>query len=482
MTKRFAIIGAGMSGILAAIKLREAGHENVRIFEKADEIGGTWRDNVYPGLNCDVPAHCYTYEFAPNPEWSALNVSGPEIQEYFKKVVADYNIRPLISFNAEVKRMVWSDGHWDMELSNGESHHADIVIGATGVLHHPRWPDIAGLDSFAGTAMHTARWDNSVDLSGKRIGIIGNGSTGVQMATALGKAGHEIKHFQRSPQWIMPIPAQEYSEAEKAAFRADRAAIDAIRYDEEYWFRVRRFTTAIANPDSLEMAEIEDFCRSNLEQSVVDPILRAKLTPDYRAACKRLIYSPDYYQAAQLPNVETIVGEIERIVPEGIVMEDGTLHEVDILAIATGYHSDRFLRPIEIKGQNGADLEAAWAERCVAYYAIMIPDFPNLFMLNGPTSPVGNFSLIDIAEKQWDYIEQLLAPLLTENAKAVTVTDEALATYEKKRVTAAKNSIFGSGCTSWYLDSTGVPITWPWDYQAFEDAMAKPELEAFEFS
>ncbi len=478
--KRFLIIGAGMAGILAAIKLREAGHRNIVIYEKADRIGGTWRDNRYPGLTCDVPAHAYTYQFAPNPEWSAYLVGGKEIQAYFEKVVDDYGIRPLIRFNAEIVRMEWKDDQWDVESADGEVDHAHAVIAATGVLHHPKWPEIKGLESFAGNAMHTAQWDERVWLAGKRIGIIGNGSTGVQMAVALGKAGHEIVHFQRSPQWMMPYPNFEYSDEDKARFRASLDAINEIRYDPTYESNVQRFTTGVTDIDGPEMQAIEDICRDWLEQAVVDPVLREKLRPNYRAACKRLIYSLDYYGVAQQPNVETIVCGIDEIVPEGVIDNEGVLHKLDVLALATGFHTDRFIRPISVKGLGGRDIEEAWAERCQAYMAISVPDFPNFFLMNGPSSPVGNFSLIDVAEKQWTYIAQLLARVSDSNARGIVASHAAHVAYEERRIKAAKASIFGSGCTSWYLDGTGVPITWPWDYAAFGEAMAKPDFDAFE--
>lgn len=478
--KRFAVIGAGMAGILAAIKLKEAGHIQVAVYEKADRIGGTWRDNRYPGLTCDVPAHAYTYEFAPNPEWSAYLVGGPEIQAYFEKVVDDYGIRPLIRFSSEIVRMQWTNDCWELETAGGTIDHAHVVIVATGVLHHPKMPDIKGLSSFAGIAMHTARWDETVSLDGKRIGIIGNGSTGVQMATALGKSGHDIVHFQRSPQWMMPYPNYDYTEEQKAEFRRSLDAINAIRYDPTYEANVQRFTTGVTDIDGPEMKAIEDICRDWLEQAVTDPVLREKLRPNYRAACKRLIYSFDYYAVAQQPNVETIVCGIDEIVPEGVRDNDGVLHRIDVLALATGFQTDRFIRPTRVIGMGGRDLEDAWSVRCNAYMAISIPDFPNLFLMNGPSSPVGNFSLIDVAEKQWTYIEQLLNRVAEGNAKGIVASKSAHASYEDRRIKAAKASIFGSGCTSWYLDATGVPITWPWDYKAFADAMAKPDFEAFE--
>jgi cation diffusion facilitator CzcD-associated flavoprotein CzcO len=481
MDKKFAIIGAGMSGILCAIKLKEAGHKHVTVYEKADRIGGTWRDNRYPGLTCDVPAHAYTYDFAPNPEWSAYLVGGDEIQAYFEKVVDDYGIRPLIRFNSEITRMEWKDDVWEIETADGTVDHAHATIMATGVLHHPKTPDIPGLSSFAGRAMHTAQWDVDYPLDGKRIGIIGNGSTGIQMAVELGgRRDLDLVHFQRSPQWMMPYPNFEYTEEDKERFRSSLDAINAIRYDETYWANIRRFTTGITDIDGPEMQSIEEICRNWLEQAVVDPVLREKLRPSYRAACKRLIYSFDYYGVAQQPNVETVVCGIREIVPEGVIDNEGVLHKLDVLALATGFHTDRFVRPISVKGVGGRDIEDAWAERCAAYMAISIPDFPNFFLFNGPSSPVGNFSLIDVAERQWTYVEQLLDRVSNSNARGIMASKPAFADYEDRRIKAAKATIFGSGCTSWYLDKTGVPITWPWDYDAFANAMKAPDFDAYE--
>jgi len=479
---RFIILGAGMSGILAAIKLRMAGHTDIAVYEKSDRIGGTWRDNSYPGLSCDVPAHAYTYEFAPNPEWSGYFAPGPEVQAYFEKVVADFQVMPIINFNSEVIRCTWRDasGDWQVETADGRIAEAEFIIAATGVLHHPKIPDIAGLDDFKGVKFHSARWDHKVPLEGKKIGVIGNGSTGVQLVTALAKRGLDVVHFQRSPQWIMPVVQFAYTEAEKTVFRQSRAAIDAIRYDSVYFGNIQRFTKGVIDIDSPMMKEIEDYCLMNLEQSVRDPGLREKLRPTYRAACKRLIYSPDYYEAAQRPNLLTITSGIDKVLPGGIRDKDGAVHDLDLIALCTGFHSDRFVRPINVEGRRGATLESAWKERCNGYYAISIPDFPNFFMLNGPTSPVGNFSLIDIAERQWAYIEQLISRVADDNARGIAATATALADYEDRRITAAKATIFGSGCTSWYLDAHGIPITWPWDYDTFAQVMAKPDFEAFE--
>ncbi len=473
---RCLIVGAGMSGLLAAIRLREAGHDDIVILEKADRIGGTWRDNRYPGLTCDVPAHAYTYSFAPNPEWSRFYAGADEIRAYFEKVARDHGIMDLIRFNREVTDLSWAGDEWRAETAISEVFQADVAIVASGVLHHPRMPDIEGLESFTGTAMHTARWDDSVPLDRQRIGVIGCGSTGVQMVCALADRAARLVHFQRNPQWIMPVPDFAYTDEDRAAFRADPALIDAIRYDPEYESNVQRFTMGIVDPDSDAMHAIEDLCLANLEQNVADPSLREQLRPNYRAACKRLIYSPNYYERVQRPAVLVETGAIARIVPNGVEMRDGMVHELDVLALATGFHSDRFIRPTTVRGRDGVSLEDVWATRANAYMAITLPDFPNLFFLNGPTSPVGNFSLIDVAERQWQFVDRLLNEIVTGQCDEISASHAAMAAYEQRRIAAAKRTIFASGCTSWYLDAEGVPMTWPWSYQAFADAMANPVM------
>ena len=481
---RYAIVGGGMAGMLAAIKLKERGETNFTVFEKAGALGGTWRENRYPGLTCDVPAHCYTYSFAPHADWSAFYAGGPEVNAYFQKVAKEYGILPWVRFHAEVTGCRWDDARmtWHVTVNGSEEHEVDVLVVASGVLHHPNTPKIPGLDTFAGKAFHSARWDDSAVLDGTKVGIIGNGSTGIQIVTALWDRSEKVVSFQRSPQWVMPVPQFEYTDEERAAFRNDVALIDAIRNDEQYWSNIIRFCNGLKDIDGPEMKAIEDICREHFEDSVKDPALREKLRPNYRAACKRLIYSWQYYDCVQKPNVYVETGEIERVEPEGVRMQDGTFHPLDVLVLATGFKADQFIRPAVVTGKGGVKLDDFWAVRPTAHYAVAMPDFPNLFMLNGPTGPVGNFSLIDIAERQWTYIDQLLEPLRMGNAKAVEPNRAAFEDYEERRIDAAKKTIFGSGCTSWYLDKTGIPASWPWGYQDFADAMAKPVMEEFEFA
>ena len=476
---RYAIIGAGMAGMLAAIKLLERGCRDLIVYEKGHTIGGTWRENTYPGLTCDVPSHSYTYSFELNPDWTRTQPPGHEVQAYFERVKEKYGLENWITFNEEVVSCIYQHGGWQLQTASGRQDSADAVIAATGVLHHPRYPDISGIDVFQGAIFHSAEWDHSTPLDGQRIAIIGTGSTGVQLVSALSARASALTHFQRSPQWIMPVEDRAYTTHELARFKNNPDVLQSLHYDEDLESNIERFTAAITNPDSEAMKEIETIVADFLEMVVTDADLREKIRPDYRAACKRLIYSPNFYQTIQRDNVEVLVENVTRIEAKGIRAADGRLREFDVIVLATGYKPHEFMRPMNVVGRNGTALNDVWQDKPVAYLAISIPDFPNFFMLNGPNGPVGNFSLIEIAECQWAYIEQLLAELETGNCQEISATQQAMAEYETARVEQAKKTIFASGCSSWYLDSKGIPATWPWTRRDFKAAMQRPDLSHF---
>lgn len=481
---RYIIIGAGMAGLLAGIKLKEAGETDFVIFEKGNAIGGTWRDNRYPGLACDTPAHSYTYSFAPYPDWKANYSAGPDIRGYFEKVAADYGMMDYVRLNSEVTGCRFDEARsiWRVTLADGETREADVVIAASGVLHHPNIPHFDGIETFKGKWFHSARWDDTAVVDGTRVAVIGSGSTGVQIASALSERSAKLVHLQRSPQWILPTEYFQYTDEQREEFRRNPDLIEAIRNSNEYWDLIHNWTAAIIDSDSDAMHQIEEACRLNLENSVKDPVLREKLRPNYRAACKRLVISWNYYDAVQKPNVVVETGAIDRIEPDGVRMKDGTLHEVDVLVLATGFKADSFIRPAVVTGRGGVSLDALWSKRPTAYYAVTIPGMPNFFMLNGPTGPVGNFPLIDIAEREWGYIEQFLDKLRSGEARTVEPTSEAHAAYEERRLEASKRTIFASGCKSWYLDSEGIPTTWPWGYETFGDVMRNPRFEDYHFA
>jgi cation diffusion facilitator CzcD-associated flavoprotein CzcO len=476
---RFIIIGAGMSGILSAIKLQEAGIDNFTIYEKADRLGGTWRENTYAGIACDVPSHLYSYSFAPNPEWSHRFSEGSEIQAYFEAVAERYGVDSRIQFGKEITRCEFEDGRWKIELANGSTDVGDIVIAATGVLHHPTYPDIEGIDAFEGTTFHSARWNHDLLLAGKRVGIIGTGSSAIQMVAALVDEVAELSLFQRTAQWVMPIVNPAYSEEDKQEFRKHPEAMKDIREEITRAF-VDGFANILGDAESPMLEAIHATCEKNLEDSVKDPELREKLRPNYRAACKRLIMSADFYDAIQRPNAKLVTEGIERIEKSGVRTSDEQLHELDVLIFATGFGVDRFMRPMEVIGRDGTELDDVWKDSPFAYMAISIPEFPNLFMLNGPNGPVGNFSLIDVAEMQFSYIMQLVEQIQSGSCKEVSASRVAMERFDAERKEAAKTTIWATGCKSWYLDADGLPSAWPFTFDRFREEMAKPHLEDFE--
>jgi cation diffusion facilitator CzcD-associated flavoprotein CzcO len=474
---RAAVVGAGMAGILSAVRLTERGIDCV-VFEKADRVGGTWRENTYPGLSCDVPAHSYTYSFARNPDWSRRYAEGPEIQRYFERVARDHDVLRLVRFGDEVVGLEFLDGRWHLATASGHSDVFDVVIAATGVLHHPNVPHFEGIETFAGSWFHSARWDHTVPLDGRRVGVIGTGSTAVQISAALVGRVERFALFQRTAQWVLGTPNPEYTAAERAAFRADPAGLEALIAQMASALNDGT-AAAVIDVESPVLAEIARRCQEHLD-TVRDPDLRRRLTPNYRAMCKRLIVSADFYEAIQQPNAALVTDRIQRIEPAGVRTADGTLHELDVLVLATGFRADRFIRPTTVRGRDGIDLDEVWRAGPLAYLSVTVPGFPNLFFLNGPNGPVGNFSLIEIAERQLEYALQLIEGIRHGAFREVSPTPEATQRFEDERRAAAAHTVWASGCDSWYLDARGVPASWTFTHDRFVGEMAAPRLADFE--
>ncbi len=475
---RFAVIGAGMAGILSAIKLTEAGITNFTVYEKADRVGGTWRENTYPGLSCDVPSHLYTFSFAQNPEWSHIYSPGGEIQAYLENVALRYDVTRSIRFGDEVVSCERRHRRWHLTTSRGGVDDVDVVIAATGVLHHPNYPDIEGLESFGGAMFHSSRWDHRVALDGQRVGIIGTGSTAVQIVTAVVGQVAELELFQRTAQWVMPAANPAYTPEEQESFRREPRLLMEQFADLSRLFDL--FSGTVVDAESPGMHMIEDACRKNLEENVSDPVLRERLRPDYRAGCKRLIISPNFYEAIQQPNAELVTDKIVGVEAGGVRTADGRLHELDVLVLATGFRADAFVRPMVVTGRAGRSIDQAWANGPRAYLAISVPEFPNFFMINGPNGPVGNFSLIQVAELQVAYILQLVDRIRSGGCREISATQAALEEFETARVEATKRTIWATGCRSWYLDESGIPSAWPWPFQRFREVMDKPDWAAYD--
>lgn len=455
---RVAIIGAGMSGICMAVKLKQAGVDDFRIYEKADRLGGTWRDNTYPGLHCDIPSRLYQYSFALNPDWTQFFSGGAEIWSYFDRVADEYDVRGHISFGTEISEARYADGRWHLRTADGDEDTADFLIAATGILHHPRYPDIEGLDTFAGDMFHSARWDHDVPLEGRRIAVLGTGSTGIQIVTALAGTAGRLKMFQRTAQWIVPVPNPSTSAALRAAYRHVPGLQQASYRGME---RVFGHLTQAVVRDGWQRRLINWTVRRNLA-TVRDPELRRKLTPDYEPMCKRLVLSPSFYSAIQRDNVDLVTDAIYRIEPDGLRTRDGLLHEVDVLVLATGFDAHAYVRPIELIGEGGRTLSAAWRDGPRAYQTVALPGFPNCFLLMGPHSPIGNFPLTAIAESQAGYVLRWIERWRAGEFTAAAPTRQATDRFNRRMRAAAPTTIWASGCTSWYLDKDGVPELWPW--------------------
>jgi cation diffusion facilitator CzcD-associated flavoprotein CzcO len=325
---------------------------------------------------------------------------------------------------------------------------------------------------------HSARWDHSVVLDGARVGVVGTGSSAVQIVGSVVDTVSELHLFQRTPQWVLPVLNPPIPDDDKARFRADETAMAAVRAELSKLFS-ENFANAVVDADSPQLKLLQQMCDANLA-TVADPELRERLRPDYRAACKRLIVSPNFYEAIQHPNARLVSDAIECVEPGAVRTVDGRVHELDVLVLATGFRVDRFLRPIEVVGRGGVSLDSVWAKRPSAYLAVSIPEFPNLFMLNGPNGPVGNFSLIQVAEQQFAYIMQLVDRLAAGEAREVSASHAATERFEAERIEAAKNTVWVTGCRSWYLDDRGIPAAWPWGWDRFCDEMSAPRLDDYE--
>jgi cation diffusion facilitator CzcD-associated flavoprotein CzcO/acetyl esterase/lipase len=472
---RVGIIGAGVSGLCMATRLREGGYEDVVIYEKAAELGGTWRENRYPGLTCDVPSRFYSYSFAPKADWSQLMAGGPEILDYLKGFADERDLRRLIRFDSEVVEARWTGTRWRVLTADGEADEVDVLVTATGFLHHPRLPEIEGLDSFEGLAMHSARWDPQTAVEGKRVGVIGTGSTGVQLTTGLAPQVGHLSVFQRTPQWILTLPNRSNSALTRRAFQR-LPWLNGVAYRAYRKLFESTLGVAAVRP-GWQRSVMVTYVRSCLRRGVKDPELRRRLTPDYVPLCKRIVVSGTFYETMQRENVELVTEGIARIVPRGVVTTDGQLHELDVLVFATGFDALAFMRPMQIEGGDGVTLDETWKDGPFAYRTIAIPGFPNLFTLVGPHSPVGNQSIMGVAETQTRYVMQWIDKLSRDGIAWASPREDATQRYNDERREAAPHTIAATGCTSWYTGPNGTVEIWPWTPDDHRRMLREPNLD-----
>jgi len=472
-TPKVVIIGAGMTGILMAIKCLDRGITDIVVLEKADKIGGTWRENTYPGVACDVPAHLYTYSFAMNPNWSRYYAGGGEIQGYFEEIVQRYQLEQYIQCGQEVTSSEFNQGQWIVTTNSGEQHHADFVFCATGILHHPAYPNIKGLDSFAGKMFHTARWDHSVKFDASvKVGVIGNGSTAAQFIPELVNSGADVSVFMRTPQWIMPVSDRPFGDWERYLLNRSQWLQRLYRWGSTVL--LKDFFNRALSGAPIRRWLLDKLVRLNLRRSIKDKALRAQLQPDFQVGCKRVIINTTFYPAIQKNNAHLIRGGIAEITPQGVLMQDGTLHQCDVLILSTGFNALSYMRPMALAGSDGVDIEAAWKDKIEAYRSVLLKDYPNFFLMLGPHTPIANFSIIAMSEVQGDYIMQLIDKWMQGDFDTVSPKQEAITAYQQFIRNGLSGSTWASGCQSWYLDADGDAIVWPYSWASYVESMTHP--------
>ncbi|MDO9253288.1 MAG: NAD(P)/FAD-dependent oxidoreductase [Hydrogenophaga sp.] len=465
------VIGAGATGMLAVIRLREAGITNVTVIEKADRVGGTWRDNTYPGVACDIPSHHYCYSFEPAP-WKAQCATGAELKDYLEHVAKKYRVIERVRFGRTVTSCLWDDagGRWTVDTDKGDHFVVDFVIAATGILHHPKMPDIPGLDSFAGPAWHTARWRHDVDLQGQRIGVIGTGSTSHQVVPELVNAGHQVHVFQRTPQWVFPFPNLPFPEWLRRRWIAKPERMRP--WKTFYKAFIEQFFVKATVGHPVQNALLNVTVKSYLRLAVRNRDLRQKLTPDYRVGCKRMVVNFTFYPAIQKPNAHLETEAIERIEPEGVRLKTGRLVPLDALVLSTGFHNFNYVRPMTLVGRNGHRLEDSWGQgRYTSAHAVLMAHFPNFFLMLGPGTPIGNNSVIGMAEEQLDYVVRLIGIWRRGEADEIEPTPQAVSAFTRYIKAGLGKSVWTGGCQSWYLDADGVPVVFPYPWQDFVRSM-----------
>ena len=459
---RVAIIGTGFSGIGTAIRLKQDGIDDLVLFERAADLGGTWRDNTYPGCACDVPSHLYSFSFAPNPRWGHTYSRQSEIWQYLRDCAERFGILPHIRFGHEVLGATWQDDaqHWRIETSAG-IWNAEMLVSGAGILSEPRWPEIPGIDSFAGTAFHSAQWDHAQDLSGRTVAVIGTGASAIQFVPEIQKRVAKLVLFMRTPPWIVPRNDRPLHAWEHRLYGLFPPAQLALRAT-SYWYR-EALLRGFLRPS--EGGFGERLAGRHLESQVADAALRAKLTPSYRMGCKRILISNDFYPALQQPNVELVTEAIAAIRAGGVVTADGTLHGVDTIVFGTGFNVTEHPIAGRIFGRTGESLAETWAGSPKAHLGTTVAGFPNLFILLGPNTAIGHTSALFMVESQIALVRAALETMRALGAKSFEPRAEAQASFVSSIDQRMQHTVWlTGGCASWYKDRTGrVAALWP-DY------------------
>ncbi len=474
-SRRVAIVGAGPGGICTGVRLLERGHDDFVILEKAPDIGGTWFHNRYPGAECDIKSHLYSFSFALNPAWSCRYARQPEIKAYLEDVVDRFGLAPHLRLATPVHEMRWDDAEsvWHLTVGDGEVLDAEIVVSAIGMFGAPVAPDVPGLDRFQGTMFHSAQWADDHDLTGERVAVIGSAASAVQLIPEIAPVVGALTVYQRSANWVSPKEDDPYDDDELAAFAADPGAVEAVR-DEI-------FTTIDPNLtfDDVARRQLAETAGRNNIAVIEDEDLRRKLTPDKPFGCKRPLASNLYYPTFNLPHVELVTDPITEVTERGIVTADGRTREVDTIILATGFSTTKFLAALDVVGRDGLDIDDAWADGAQAYLGITTAGFPNVFMLYGPNT--NNGSIIYMIECQVDYVMKMLDAMDEHDLQWVDVKRDVMHEYNEELQRKLDGvEVWQAGCNGYYRVGGRIVTQWPSSMSDYRSRTAHPDLDVFE--
>jgi cation diffusion facilitator CzcD-associated flavoprotein CzcO len=481
-----AIIGAGFAGLGMAIRLKKAGYNSFVIFERGNEVGGTWRDNTYPGCGCDVASHLYSFSFEPNPKWSLQFSKQPEILAYLKDCVRKNNLEPHLHLNTEILDVIFneSEGFYTIKDSSGKLTTARMVVAGLGPLNRPQIPDFEGLDSFKGEIFHSSNWNHDYDLTGKRVASIGTGASTIQFVPEIVDKVSQLYVFQRTAPWIMPKYDSEFSNFAKSIFEKLPFIRKAYR---GLLYRLNEFAGLSFVGNKTIRKLVQSQATQQLKKQVKDPELLKKLTPPYQIGCKRILVSNDFYPALQKPNTELVTDKIKRITEDGIITENGAKIEVDTIIFGTGFYvaeyPEKFIKDRTIQGLGGANLFQKWTkEGFEAYKGTTINGFPNLMFVLGPNTGLGHNTVVDIMESQINYIMDFYEKLLKKSPKTYfNIKPEVQKAYNEKIQSMFKNTAWASGCGSYYINSGGKNTTiYPRLNTEFRKQTLRVDLEEYE--
>ena len=474
------VIGSGFAGIAAAVRLQQAGH-TVAVVERGDDVGGTWRANSYPGCACDVPSHLYSLSFAPNPSWTRTFSPQPEIHAYLQQVARDHGVYERTSFGTEVLAANWDGRRWRVSTTRGDLT-ADVLVAGTGGLSEPVTPKISGLERFAGKVMHSAEWDASYELTGKRVAVIGTGASAVQFAPEVARVASHLTVFQRTAPWVLPRRDRAITRAERALFRvvpwtqkAARAGIYGLR---ESWILGFSGRTRL-----LELGEKR--ARAFLAAQVPDPELRAKVTPDFKLGCKRVLLSSTWYPMLTKDHVDLVTDPIAEVTETGLVTEAGDVVDVDVILLGTGFSVTDPPIAHRVRGADGRTLAEHWRGTGMqAYRGLTVPGFPNLFVLTGPNTGLGHTSIVYVIERQAEHVVKGLAAMRSAGAQAISPRTDVTRAYNRRLQQQLEGTVWNAGgCASWYLDERGTNTTlWPTFTFAFARELATFDLRDYELT